>query len=178
MPQKKNPDLAELIRGKTGHVYGNYIALASTLKSLPLSYNRDLQEDKLPLFNSSFTYEDSLDIMNSMVGSSEFNDKRFLNELKGDFSLSTDLADWLVLKSIPFREAHEIVGKVVQKLEEEDRNFSTVTLKELKDINPVFDESALECLDITKSLEKKKSYGSPNPEIVKSRIEFWKQNLT
>ncbi len=178
MPQKKNPDLAELIRGKTGHVYGNYIALASTLKSLPLSYNRDLQEDKLPLFNSSFTYEDSLNIMNSMLYSAKFNGKRFLNELKGDFSLSTDLADWLVLKGIPFREAHEIVGKVVQKLENENRNFSTVTLKELKDTNSIFDDSALECLDISKSLEKKKSYGSPNPEFVKSRIEFWKQNLT
>jgi len=177
MPQKKNPDLAELIRGKTGHVYGNYIALASTIKSLPLSYNRDLQEDKLPLFNSSFTYEDSLDIMNSMLLSAKFNDQRFTNELKGDFSLSTDLADWLVLKGIPFREAHEIVGHVVQKLENENRNFSSVSLEELKVINPVFDESALECLDITKSLEKKKSYGSPNPEIVKSRIEYWKNLL-
>ncbi len=178
MPQKKNPDLAELIRGKTGHVYGNYIALASTIKSLPLSYNRDLQEDKLPLFNSSFTYEDSLNIMKSMLDTAKFNDKRFLKELEGDFSLSTDLADWLVLKGIPFREAHEIVGKVVQKLENENRNFSSVSLKELKDINQIFDESALECLNIKKSLEKKKSYGSPNPEFVKSRIEFWKQNLT
>ncbi len=177
MPQKKNSDLAELIRGKTGHVYGNYISLASTLKSLPLSYNRDLQEDKLPLFSSSFIYEDSLDIMKSMLVSAEFNTKRFEIELQGDFSLSTDLADWLVLKGIPFREAHEIVGKVVQKLENENKNFSGITVEELKEINQIFDETALECLDISKCLDKKKSYGSPNPEFVKSRIEYWKNIL-
>ncbi len=177
MPQKKNPDLAELIRGKTGHVYGNYISLASTLKSLPLSYNRDLQEDKLPLFSSSFAFENSLNIMNSMLSSAEFNVLRFIKVLEGDFSLSTDLADWLVLKGIPFREAHEIIGKVVQKLENDNKNFSSVSLEELKEINPIFDENALECLDIKKSLEKKKSYGSPNPEFVKSRIEYWKNLL-
>ena len=89
MPQKKNPDMAELIRGKTGRVYGNYIAFASTMKSLPLSYNRDLQEDKEPLFDSFSTYSDSLEIINGMLQTAVFNTSRFSKELEGDFSLAT-----------------------------------------------------------------------------------------
>ncbi len=177
MPQKKNPDLAELIRGKAGRIFGNYISLASTLKSLPLSYNRDLQEDKAPLFDSSFTFETSLEIISQMLNAARFNSDRFASELQGDFSLATDLADWLVLKGIPFREAHHIVGKVVQKLESENRNFKNLTLNELKEINSIFDESALECLDINTSLNRKLTYGSPNPSFVKERIELLFKNL-
>ncbi len=171
MPQKKNPDLAELIRGKSGRAFGNYISLASALKSLPLSYNRDLQEDKAPLFDSSFSYEDSLELMASMLSTAEFNSGRFREEMQGDFSLATDLADWLVLKGVPFRQAHGVVGKLVQKLEMEKRNFKDVTVDELKKISPVFDESAVECLDINNSLNRKKTYGSPNPVLVQKRIE-------
>ncbi len=172
MPQKKNPDLAELIRGKTGRIFGNYISLLSTLKSLPLSYNRDLQEDKAPLFDSSFTFETSLKFMSQMLETAKFNTDRFLVELQGDFSLATDLADWLVVKGVPFREAHNIVGKVVHKLECENKNFKNVTVEELKQINYIFDESALECLNINTSLKRKKTYGSPNPDFVKERIEL------
>ncbi len=177
MPQKKNPDLAELIRGKTGKTFGNYIAFASTIKGLPLSYNRDLQEDKEPLFDSFFTYKNSLGIMNEMMQTAKFNPKNFAEELKGDFSLATDLADWLVLKGIPFRKAHEIVGTIVKSLEEKNLNFIGVTLDFLKSINPIFDENALECLDIATSLRRKKTFGSPNPEIVKERIKFWNKEL-
>ena len=177
MPQKKNPDMAELIRGKTGRVYGNYIGFMSTMKSLPLSYNRDLQEDKEPLFDSSFTYEDSLEIMNGMILTATFNIERFSNELKGDFSLATDLADWLVLKGIPFREAHNIVGNVVVELENKGKNFSTANLIDLKSVSHIFDESALKCLDMNSALEKKKTFGSPNPQFIKDRIDFWKRKL-
>ncbi len=177
MPQKKNPDMAELIRGKTGRVYGNYIGFASTMKSLPLSYNRDLQEDKEPLFDSSFTYEDSLEIMNEMISTAEFNKDRFEKELQGDLSLATDLADWLVLKDVPFREAHKIVGNVVAKLESEGKNFSSASLDDLKSISEIFDESALKCFDMQSSLENKKTFGSPNLQIVKERINFLKQKL-
>ncbi len=173
MPQKRNPDLAELTRGKTGRVYGNYLGLASTLKSLPLSYNRDLQEDKEPLFDSYFTYLNSLNILSASVASAEFNKTRFLAELEGDFSLATDLADWLVMKGIPFREAHHIVGNVVQKLEENNTNFKAANLSFLKEINPIFDETALECFNVETSLQRKKTFGSPNPSIVKERIKFW-----
>lgn len=177
MPQKKNPDMAELIRGKTGRVYGNYIGFASTMKSLPLSYNRDLQEDKEPLFDSSFTYEDSLEIMNGMISTAEFNINRFEEELQGDFSLATDIADWLVLKGMPFRDAHKIVGLVVQKCENDGKKFSSMSLDELKSISQVFDESVMEYLDMNSELKKKKTIGSPNPQLVKERIDFWKKKL-
>ncbi len=177
MPQKKNPDMAELIRGKTGSAFGNYISLISTMKSLPLSYNRDLQEDKEPLFNSYFIYLDSLQIMSGMLNGIKINKERFVNELDGDFILSTDIADWLVLKGIPFRNAHEIVGRLVKKLEEQELNFSSVNLEMLKEIDPIFDESVMECFNIKTSLDRKNTYGSPNPDNVKSRIEYWKTQL-
>jgi argininosuccinate lyase len=177
MPQKKNPDMAELIRGKTGRVYGNYIAFASTMKSLPLSYNRDLQEDKEPLFDSFSTYSDSLEIINGMLQTAEFNKDRFVEELKGDFSLATDLADWLVQKQVPFREAHKIVGALVQKLESEGKNFKSTTISDLKSTSNVFDESALECLNMETALRRKKTSGSPNPADVNERIMFWKKKL-
>jgi argininosuccinate lyase len=178
MPQKKNPDMAELIRGKTGRVYGNYIAFASTMKSLPLSYNRDMQEDKEPLFDSFFTYSDSLEIINGMLQTVDFNKDRFIEELKGDFSLATDLADWLVIKNVPFREAHKIVGNVVKKFESEGRNFKSAKLSDLISVSNVFDESALECLNMETALRRKKTSGSPNPDDVAERIEFWKNKLT
>jgi argininosuccinate lyase len=178
MPQKKNPDMAELIRGKTGRVYGNYISLATTMKGLPLSYNRDLQEDKEPLFDSFNTFVESLQIMNEMMLSAKFNSSKYIKDLEGDFSLSTDLADWLVLKGVPFRKAHEIIGKVVKQLEEKGKDFSAVKLDFLKSIDPIFDESALECLNLKTSLERKKTIGSPNPDLVKERIEFLKNNLS
>jgi argininosuccinate lyase len=177
MPQKKNPDLAELTRGKTGRVYGNYIALASTMKSLPLSYNRDLQEDKEPLFDSFMTYNNSLEIMNSMIKEAKFNRDRFTKEFEGDLSLATDMADWLVLKGIPFREAHNIVGEVVKKLEQEGRNFKNIKIGELKKINPVFEEDVLKVLDIKTALERKKTFGSPNPKFVKERIQYWTKKI-
>ena len=177
MPQKKNPDMAELIRGKTGSAFGNYISLISTMKSLPLSYNRDLQEDKEPLFNSYFIYLDSLQIMSGMLNGIKINKERFVNELDGDFILSTDIADWLVLKGIPFRNAHEIVGRLVKKLEEQELNFISVNLEMLKEIDPIFDESVMECFNIKTSLDRKNTYGSPNPDNVKSRIEYWKTQL-
>ncbi|MFO7447465.1 MAG: argininosuccinate lyase [Ignavibacteriaceae bacterium] len=173
MPQKKNPDMAELTRGKSGRTLGNYVSLSAALKGLPLSYNRDLQEDKEPLFDSFITYSESLKIISGLLGTLEVNKDRFVKELEGDFSLATDLADWLVLQGVPFRKAHEIVGNVVKYLEDNKRNFKGITLEELKKIDPVFTSSALECLDIKTSLERKKTYGSPNPSLVKERIKYW-----
>lgn len=178
MPQKKNPDMAELIRGKVGRTYGNYFSFITALKGLPLSYNRDLQEDKEPLFDSFLTYGDSLSLMNKMIGGMEINTLRFGEELKRGFSLATDLADWLVLKGIPFREAHHIVGELVKYCEDKDKYFDRLSLDELKKINPVFTEDALESLNTERSLHRKKTYGSPNPEIVKVQIEEWKKRLS
>ncbi|MGE5439663.1 MAG: argininosuccinate lyase, partial [Bacteroidota bacterium] len=177
MPQKKNPDMAELTRGKTGRVFGNQTSLLTTMKGLPLSYNRDMQEDKEPVFDSFETYLNSLLLGRMMVETMEVNTGRFTEELKGDFSLATDLADWLVLKGIPFREAHKIVGHLVAYAEGKGVNFSSITLEEMKGINPVFDSSAVECLNISSALERKKTYGSPNPDMVTNQIDLWKKKL-
>jgi argininosuccinate lyase len=177
MPQKKNPDIAELIRGKTGRVFGNYISLATALKGLPLSYNRDLQEDKEPLFDSVETYYNSLLLGGRMIQTMEVNSERFNEELKGDFSLATDLADWLVLRGVAFREAHDIVGEVVKYCEERNKKFNQLSFEELKKINPVFDSSAIEILEIQNVLNRKQTLGSPNSEFVKTEIEKWKVEL-
>ncbi len=177
MPQKKNPDMAELIRAKTGKVFGNYVSLISTMKSLPLSYNRDLQEDKEPLFDSYFIYSDSLEIITGMMNGIKINKEKFIKDLDGDFILATDVADWLVLKGIPFRKAHEIVGRLVKTLEYKNLNFKNVTLDLLKNVDPIFDETVMECFDIKTSLKRKKTFGSPNPAYVKERIEYWRNLL-
>lgn len=171
MPQKKNPDLAELIRGKSGRVYGNYISLLTTMKGLPLSYNRDLQEDKEPVFDSYGTYINSLLLTEAMLSGMEVNKDRFKEELKNDFILSTDLADWLVTKGIPFREAHHIVGELVLYSEENNKPFSALTVEDLKKVNAIFDSSALDYLDINTSLQRKQTHGSPNPDMVKQQIK-------
>ncbi len=177
MPQKKNPDMSELIRGKSGRVFGNYISLLTTLKGLPLSYNRDLQEDKEPIFDSFETYEKSLKIMGGIIGSIYISPNRFEEELKGDFSLATDLTDWLVLHGISFREAHKIVGELVKFAEKENKKFDSLSIEDIKKINPVFDISALETIHLERVLYRKKTKGSPNPDIVNSEIKKWKSIL-
>jgi argininosuccinate lyase len=177
MPQKRNPDILELIRGKTGRVYGNYIALVTTIKGLPLSYNRDLQEDKEALFDSFDTYFNSLKMMTGIISSISVNKNRFSEELNGDFSLATDLTDWLVLKNIPFRKSHEIVGQIIKYAEEKNVKLNQLSLDELKMISPMFDESALEIFQIKNALSRKKTIGSPNPDLVSKQIKMWKERL-
>lgn len=178
MPQKKNPDMAELIRGKSGRVYGNYISLATTMKGLPLSYNRDLQEDKEPVFDSFDTYYNSLIIMALMMDSITIHKNKYDEELKNSFILSTDIADYLVLKGIPFREAHKIIGEVVKYAEENNIGLSQLTLPELKKFNPSFDESVTDYLSVESSLTRKKTAGSPNPKFVTEIINYWKSEIT
>lgn len=167
MPQKKNPDVAELIRGRTGIVYGNQFSALTLMKGLPLSYNRDMQEDKLLAFNSFKIYTSSLIIFAQMISTIELNDiaiKASLN--KSDFLLATDLAEWLTKEGIPFRKAHQIVGELVKLAEENNKKLSDFSLNELKSINNAFNESALETLDYNKCLYSKNSKGSPNPKFI------------
>lgn len=177
MPQKKNPDMAELIRGKTGRVIGNYQSLLVVLKGLPLSYNRDLQEDKELIFDSFNTYYNSLIIMNQMLSSIEFNKTRFIKELEGDYSLATDVSDWLVLKGIPFREAHKIVGKLINYAESNQKKLNQLTIEEIKSLNPIFNEEVLNLFKIETALSRKLTLGSPNPKYVKYEIEKWKSKI-
>lgn len=177
MPQKKNPDMAELSRGKTGRVYGNYTAIVTMMKGLPLSYNRDMQEDKEPVFDSFKNYSQALIMMTGMIDTLTVNEKRFVDELEGDFLFATELAEWLVIKGIPFRESHHIVGEVVKLAEDNNVKLHQLTVEQLKNINTIFDETALEVFKVDDALYRKKTYGSPNPDMVKTEIKKWKDSL-
>jgi len=177
MPQKKNPDIAELIRGKTARVFSNYQSVITLLKGLPLSYNRDMQEDKHSLFNSYSIYSDSLKLMKGMFETIQFDNSHLLSLMKKSPILATDAADWLVLKGIPFREAHDIVGELVKYCLKKEKGFEELTLQELKNINPIFDESVCEVFKLENSLTRKKTPGSPNPELVRLQIAKWKSAL-
>lgn len=173
MPQKQNPDLAELIRGKNGRTFGNYFALLSTIKSLPLSYNRDLQEDKEGMFDSYFTLLNSLNLMSEMIKSIKVNKERFVEEINGSFMLATDLADYLVCKGIPFRKAHNILGKIVKYATDVNKNLDQLSLPDYKNFSEVFDEDVFNYLSAETCLNNKKTIGSPNPQMLEDSIKTW-----
>ncbi len=177
MPQKKNPDAAELVRGKIGRIVGNQFSVVTMMKSLPLSYNRDMQEDKEPVFDSFKTYSNSLSVIKTAIDSIFINKKRFNKELQGDYMLATDLADWLVSKNVPFRKAHRIVGQVVKYAIDNSKKLHELSMKELLQFDDVFNESVFEYLDIATSLDRKKSFGSPNPRMVRMQLMGWKKKL-
>ena len=140
MPQKKNPDAAELIRGKTGRVYGNLINILTIMKALPLAYNHDMQEDKEPLFDAISTLEKSLFLMSKMIETMQVNKKKMEKGTKGDFSTATELADYLVKKDLSFREAHKLIGTIVIYCLENKKNLEDLTLSELKSFHKSFDK--------------------------------------
>ncbi|HEF6304731.1 TPA: argininosuccinate lyase [Campylobacter jejuni] len=171
MPQKKNPDVCELIRGKTGRVYGNLISLLTIMKALPLAYNKDMQEDKEGIFDSVKTAKDSLIILNAMLKEIQINKENMLNACKKGHMLATDLADYLVReKNIPFRKAHFIVGNVVAQAEAQGIDISEI--KDLSKIDPVFDEKAMELLNFEFSLNSKQSEGSSSIASVEKQIQI------
>ena len=177
MPQKKNPDIPELIRGKTGRVYGNYLALLTIMKSLPLSYNRDMQEDKEGVFDSFNTLSNSLTMMTAIIDSIKVNKDRFTNEIDGSFMLATDLADYLVVKGIPFREAHNIIGEIVKFATDKNKKLNEITVDEYKKFNTVFADDVYNYLSAQTCLENKKTYGSPNPTMVAEQIKNWEEKI-
>ena len=178
MPQKQNPDIPELIRGKSGRVYGNYFALLTILKSLPLSYNRDLQEDKEGMFDSFKTLNDSLIMMAALIDSIDVKKERFIDEIDGSFMLSTDLADYLVTKGIAFREAHNILGKIVKFATLENKKLNQINIEEYKNFSDVFDKDVYKYLSTDTCLENKKTIGSPNPKMVEEQIDSWNTRLS
>jgi argininosuccinate lyase len=171
MPQKRNPDVAELIRGKTGRLYGNLISLLTVLKGLPMTYNRDMQEDKEPLFDSIDTVSLALEGMIEMIAGMTVNSTRMKEALYSNFSTATDLADYLVKKGLPFRESHEISGSIVRYCEIENRNFFMLTLEELKKFSPVFDGEIIKILDPSGAAERKLSIGSTAKTEILKQIE-------
>ncbi|MFW6134820.1 MAG: argininosuccinate lyase, partial [Elusimicrobiota bacterium] len=140
MPQKKNPDAAELIRGKTGRVYGNLFNLLTMMKALPLAYNHDMQEDKEPLFDSVEVFKNSLVIMSGMIKTLQVKRENFRKSLEGDFSNATEIADYLVRKGIPFREAHQVVGKIVLYSIDQKKKLDNLTLEEFRQFHNLFAE--------------------------------------
>lgn len=154
MPQKKNPDAAELIRGKTGRVYGSLISLLTTMKSLPLAYNKDMQEDKEPFFDTVITVQSSLKVMTEMLKTIKVNDKNMKKAVKMGFLNATEVADYLVLKGMPFRDAHSLVGRIVLYCEEKNIPIEDLELKELNQFSEFFDESIYEYIDYENSMKK------------------------
>jgi len=170
MPQKKNPDGFELIRGKTGRVYGNLISLLTTMKALPLAYNKDMQEDKEPLFDSIETVINSLIVINGILSSIKINKERMLTSCKTGFINATDLADYLVLKGIPFRDAHFIVGNIVKYCINNNKVLEQLTLSEFKSFSDKIENDVYENIDLTNCVNKKKSYGGTSKEMVLIQI--------
>jgi argininosuccinate lyase len=177
MPQKKNPDMAELTRGKTGRLYGNLVALLTTLKGLPASYQRDLQEDKGPLFDSVTTVKDALRIFAAMLPQITIHTGRMESAADDPNLLATDLAEYLVKKGMPFREAHEAVGKLVARSDAAKRALDDISLLEMQEISPLFEDDVLKVFDVRASLAKRTAVGAPSPENVSSQIARWKSLL-
>ena len=177
MPQKKNPDIAELARGKTGRLYGNSLSLLTTLKGLPLSYNRDLQEDKEPVFDSADTLGASLEILAEMFAAAKWDRKRMGDAAADALLVATDWADYLVRKKLPFREAHEVVGKLVALSVKRGITLREVSLQDLKAASRLFGADALRCLDAKRSLAARTAEGAPSPKRVAARLAFWRKRL-
>jgi argininosuccinate lyase len=170
MPQKKNPDLAELIRGKTGRVIGDLMAMLTTLKGLPLAYNSDLQEDKERVFDALDTIKPALDLMAKLWAALRF-DRAAMRRAAGGFALATDLAEYLVARGVPFRAAHEIVGALVRETAAAGRTLEELSLTDLKRYSRAFGRDALSILDADRSVARRTVTGGPAPRTVEKRIK-------
>jgi argininosuccinate lyase len=177
MPQKKNPDMAELVRGKAGRVFGDLVNILTIMKGLPLAYNRDMQEDKFPLLDAVATTRQCLFIFSHILVHTKFEKNRFEEELKNDFLTATEIADYLVKKGTPFRDAHAITGKIVAHAIEHKKSLSQLTLPELKHFSVLLEEDVFDLLDPHRSIEHKKSAGSTSPQEVKKQIVHWTRVL-
>lgn len=176
MPQKKNPDMAELIRGKSGRVYGDMITLFTLMKSLPLAYNKDMQEDKPPVFDAIDTLKASIGIFTEMISTVTFNKDNMRAAVKNGFMNATDAADYLVRKGIPFRDCHEIIGKIVLHCINTNTAIEDLPLETLKEFSDKFDDDIYENIDAEACINAKKSTGSTSFESVKEQLANIKSN--
>ena len=177
MPQKKNPDMAELIRGKVGRVYGDLFGLLTTMKGLPLAYNKDMQEDKEGLFDAVKTILPSIKIMTGMIATLQVKKEAMEHATHHDFSNATELADYLATKGIPFRKAHEIVGELVLKGLKTGTNLVDIPLDEYKKISPKIEEDVYTCLQPKVAVERRNSYGGTGFDQVRQQIRDAKKIL-
>lgn len=177
MPQKKNPDIAELIRGKTGRVYGALIALLTTMKGLPLAYNKDMQEDKELTFDAIDTVKGCILLFTGMISSMTFRKDVMERSAKNGFTNATDAADYLVKHGVPFRDAHGIVGRLVLHCLDKGIALDDMTLEEFKAISPVFEADIYEAISMKTCVEKRTTIGAPGEDAVKQVIQIYKKKL-
>ncbi len=177
MPQKKNPDICELVRGKTGRVTGNLVSLLTTLKGLPLTYNSDLQEDKERLFDTCDTVRATVRILAAMLRDTKVNADACAMAASDPNLLATDLADWLVEQGTPFREAHHVVGEVVALGEKKNKPLNELTAAELKKVDRRLTKEALKVFDLKTALNRRTATGSPGADGIKQRLAYWHKFL-
>ena len=191
MPQKKNPDMCELIRGKTGRVYGHLIGLLTVMKGLPLAYDKDMQEDKEGVFDALDTLYFALDIYAGMISTMTVNGDHTREVLESDFSNATDMADYLAKKGLPFRQAHAVVGNAVHYCIEHHKVLLDLSMEEFKSMSPLFEEDIKEALSIENCVKNRESYGGTGPKSVerqqthaekaiasmKEAMDAWKQEM-
>ncbi len=177
MPQKKNPDIAELVRGKTGRVYGALMSLLTVMKGLPLAYNKDMQEDKELTFDAIDTVKGCLALFNGMVSTMKFNRETMASSAKNGFTNATDAADYLVNKGVPFRDAHGIVGQLVLYCIEKDISLDDMSLAEFQQISPVFDQDIYEAISLTTCVNKRNTIGGPGLEAMTQVLKLNEEYL-
>ncbi|MEZ5387027.1 MAG: argininosuccinate lyase [Prosthecobacter sp.] len=178
MPQKKNPDVAEITRGKSARLIGNLMSILTLLKGLPMTYNRDLQEDKEPLFDSIDTLRLALEVFTEMISGMDVNSVATTEAASDPMLLATDLADYLVNHGVPFRQAHEVIGKLVAYSIEQKRAFGEMKLDEFRQFSEAFEADVTACLNLETALQARKGIGAPSPDNVKAQLSRWRKVLT
>lgn len=177
MPQKKNPDIAELVRGKTGRVYGALMSMLTTMKGIPLAYNKDMQEDKEMTFDAIDTVKDCILLFTGMVDTMRFNKKNMEESAKLGFTNATDAADYLVKKGMPFRDAHSVIGRLVLFCIEKNCAIDDLTLEELQSISEVFEADIYDAISLKTCVEKRLTTGAPGPQQMKNVISIYHKYL-
>ena len=177
MPQKKNSDMAELVRGKTGRVYGDLTSLLVTMKGLPLAYNKDMQEDKECIFDACDTVKMCIDVFTGMIRTLKVNAQRMKSAASGGFINATDLADYLVTRGMAFRDAYKISGKLVAYCIKEGKVLETLTLDEYRAFSDIIDEGVFDAVDLNNCVLRRKSYGGTSPESVHRQVEYIRSHL-
>jgi argininosuccinate lyase len=177
MPQKKNPDVAELVRGKTGRVYGNLITLLTVMKGLPLAYNKDMQEDKEALFDALDTVKLSIKTFSGMLNTTIINKENMKKGAALGYTNATDVADYLVKKGLPFRNAHEIVGEIVLFCIKKNLAIDDLSLEELRKFSPLFEEDIYEAISLISCVEERKVIGGPSSSSIKLQLEILKKSI-
>jgi argininosuccinate lyase len=177
MPQKKNPDVAELIRGKTGRVYGHLMGLLTVMKGLPLAYNKDMQEDKEAFFDTRDTLVKGLTVFTAMLKTVTFRREDMERGASGGFTNATDCADYLVKKGVAFRDAHRVVGELVAHCLNEKKALLDLSMEELRRFHPAFDADVFEDLNMISCVEKRRIPGAPAPDMVQAAIDSARTRL-